>query len=128
MANVTVTCKICRRRFPTNENRKRKTCSVTCHRTLKIRNGTEHAKKHDKPDDQSEIKLRISMLRQQAPKASGYGRRRSKCECCGQRVELVESVAGSVWLKAHRGLDGLRCDGSRHVVKYREGNEVLLED
>ena len=45
-----------------------------------------------------------------------------------QRVELVPSVAGSVWLKSHRGLDGQRCDGSRHVVKYHEGSEVLTED
>lgn len=130
MANIVTTCVICHRRFPTNEIRKRKTCGITCQRTLNIRQGSAVATKYADDDESqdAEIKIRIQLLRQAGPKASGYGRRRAKCECCGQRVVLVDSVAGSVWLQAHRGLDGLRCDGSRHVVKYREGNEVLMED
>jgi hypothetical protein len=51
---------------------------------------------------------------------------RRKCPCCLRPVRLVNSVAGTVWLRAHRSVTGMECLGSRHIISYPR--EKVVDD
>lgn len=142
-AQKILVCCICKRRFRTR--RVRKTCSEECFlanqkrfQELRCRQyEAQQAKRktpvrldHEPVYDHQEIQARAREVfaKQNAHYWRVTDERRSKCEVCGRRVRLFSSVAGSVWLRLHRDRDGEVCSGSRSVVKYREGVEVLCDD
>jgi predicted nucleic acid-binding Zn ribbon protein len=129
MAQAMRRCSVCRTLYPVGR-RNRKTCSDKCRVTLAVMHDRERQaailaaskKATAKPDgsvSQSDITARSAIARSlrvvQRPVAGNEPRR--KCEVCCQRVRLINSVAGAVWLRQHQH-NGQICDGSRAVVCY----------
>ena len=128
MAQAMRRCSVCRTLYPVGR-RNRKTCSDECRVKLAVMHDQERQAAIRQSTAARQLTL-VPMKTINIPAAAALVRSlrvvqrpivghepRRKCEVCLQRVRLINSVAGAVWLRQHKH-NGQICDGSRSVVCY----------